>query len=307
MENQTSTRWRLPIELLGAAAGLAGLVYATGATTLWLRYATTDFPADLALSLTARERIVAIGFRILFTWAAGVSTTILVVTWLSRQASVRSAASSLRRRSRRVPILRSIRGRAAWTAVAMLAIVGSAFVTWSLLTTALVGVIAVTFFRKYGLPELSTDLPEHRAWWRLGVFITGAAAVLGIGWQLQVNLTYDHAKLYFKQPQRDWPQVTDAIYVGQANGAYYVAPRLEPGGPFDRSLVAVPANTLERFELLPDDQTLCTGVPRPIVSAGRVAENLWDTVRQHLSRTGQQVSPPSLPPPFTGHGRCPDP
>jgi hypothetical protein len=51
------------LAVVGAAAGLAAVVYFIGATTLWLALRSTDYSPDAAIEHQSRSQIIAVGLR----------------------------------------------------------------------------------------------------------------------------------------------------------------------------------------------------------------------------------------------------
>src|SRR5918995_3361574 len=97
---ETERPFRLgPSELLQALAGVAGfgaLAYGVGAAIMWLRFATTGFPADVALGAVPQTRLVVLGARSLLIWGVLVLAILgltLVAPKLRRRAGMLIARS----------------------------------------------------------------------------------------------------------------------------------------------------------------------------------------------------------------------
>ena len=244
---------------------------------MWLRYATTGFPADLALTAVPQTRLVVLGSQSLLIWGLlGLAAVglILILPTPSRT----------------------------WKRIAILlgsaAVLATAFVTWSAfaVTVALfASFVFANWFRGRSSP----------ARWPLVLFIASVSAFVSIGWQLQINLPYDHAEMRLKA-EPPGPG-SDGIYFGEYQGSIYFSRREEqPSRAFERTIGVYPKETVATLRILPDKQTLCTRVPDPVTSLRRALGDLGDIVDQHLSETGQRAPEPEPNP--TGplpQGVCP--
>jgi hypothetical protein len=292
-----------PGELLQILAGLAGfgaLAYGVGAAIMWIRFATTGFPADVGLATVPQARLVALGARSLLVWSALVLAAVGITVAISKLLQRRRGAPGVEEAQ---GISRRLGGRALLigTLVGAAVAIGAAFVTWSAFTIAL-ALLATFWFVHWYRPLQAAMDPAPR--WPLVLFIALTSAAISIGWQLQVNLPYDHAILRLKHEPRD-PRTGevhhDGIYFGEAQGSVYFSPRVdrrvpEEGPPsslaFERSIGVYPKEKIATLEILPEEQTLCTEVPRPASSFGRAVDDAIAIIDQHLSETGQR--PPEI-------------
>jgi hypothetical protein len=264
------------LQIFGAIAGSAVLVYVVGATLMWLRFATTGFPADSALAAVPRERLVTLGLRSIGTWLLVVGLILLGVIAVTHLIARTDENSFARRVSARV--LQRLSGPTGWV-LALTAAVLSAFVTWSLLTLVVAAIASIAFARWY---HRQADASR----WLVAAFVAGLTAIVSVGWQLQINLPYDHAQ--FRLEGEPLGGTRDAIYFGTLDGAVYIVPREpEPSKAFIRGIAVVPQDQLANFRILEDDQTLCTLVPPPATAAWRGIERAFDAIEQHLRTTGQ--------------------
>ena len=131
--------------------------------------------------------------------------------------------------------------------------------------------------------------------WPLVVFVAAVSALASIGWQLQINLPYDHAEMLLKGEPAN--SARDGIYFGESQGSVYFSPReAEPSRAFTRSIGVYPKEEIETLSILPGDQTLCTRVADPATSLWRGLEDLGEILEQHLSETGQRDPEPEEEP-----------
>jgi hypothetical protein len=293
------------IQILGAFAGFGALVYGVGFAIEWLRYATTGFNADEAMVAVDRSRLIALGFR----WVVGWGVAVIFLMCLAH--IVATIAGTLRPAGKR-------QSPKLWFSIKVLLaglIVGAALLTWSALTIA-IDLAAVAFFMRWylrapteaagepaspggptdvaGEPSPSIGEPSHQSaptyvgrrgsLSRLVIFVALLSALSAIGWQLEINLPYDHATFNVKGEQ------LDGIYFGQSEGDVFVAVRPAHSNVFLRAISIFPASELSQLQIRPQVQTLCTRVDRPSVTAGHEVSKLWDLIQQHLSRTGQPAS-----------------
>jgi hypothetical protein len=292
-DDKPETNWDQAVRRVAALAGFAGLAYGVGAVELWLRFATTGFPADLALSAEPRARVAIIGFRTLVTWCAITLVLLGVVELVSR--ALRRWGPEGNKTAVLTPTARG------WLlALAAVAIVASAFTTWSVLTFV-AGVTALA----YGYGAFRKRYPSGRPLTPILAFIAVLSAVASIGWQLQVNLEYDAAKVTVKGKP---PAV--GIFFGTDDGNAYLALRTtseKREGHFARDISVIPTSQIQSLQLRHGGQTLCTDVRRPTVSVIRVAQRVGRLVRQHLRQLGTPVATPTPTPTVTPvpAGRCP--
>jgi hypothetical protein len=283
------------LQVFGAVAGAAVLVYVVGATLMWLRFQTTGFPADLALAAVPRERLVTLGLRSIGAWLVVVAIVlggVHVVHRLFRRNNGDGGGRTDRLADRRATRLMG------WV-LAIAAIVASAFLTWSALTVVLAVIAGVVFARWY-------RRRVERSRWLVAAFVAILTAFVSIGWQLQINLRYDHAQFRLKGEPASGTR--DAIYFGDEGGAVYLAPREpEPSKAFIRGIAIVPREDIANLRLLPGYQTLCTKVAPPATAAWRAVETLGDLVEQHLRKTGQPdpTEPEPQPDEPLAPGECP--
>jgi hypothetical protein len=99
-----NTAWPIFLQVLGAVAGIASLVYLTGAAIMWLRFYSMGLEPDRAASLVPREIAFAIGLRTLLKWGAVAALLIVAFpflgAFLERPArAIRSRSAPARRRA----------------------------------------------------------------------------------------------------------------------------------------------------------------------------------------------------------------
>lgn len=269
------------LKFAGPIAGFGALSYGVGAAIVWLRYATTGFNADLALSVASRGQVIFLGFRWLTGWTLGV---LLATAALSR---LRRGVES------HFPEAKRFRWVALFTVGVILVV--SALFTWSAFTAAFDLAAVVVFLTWRGDSE---RLISHTL-----LFAALLGAVSAVGWQLEINLPYD--KVRFELQGQSTPY--DGIYFGESDGYFYIAPRANDRGPFSREINVYPASQLIDLRLVPKPQTLCTLVDRPSVVFVHELNDLWATIKQHLRRTGQPAPPVQIRRPTQTHpeGYCP--
>ena len=147
-----------------------------------------------------------------------------------------------------------------------------------------------------------SDVPARRTVWQLATFVAVLSAVSAIGWQLEINLPYDRATFLLTGQTQRW----DGVYFGEFDGNVYVARRPAGNDAFYRSISIYSPSEIQDLRIQPGVQTLCTQVHRPSVTFVNAATHVWDTVVQHLRRTGQPVTrPPQQPQPNLPDGQCP--
>jgi hypothetical protein len=277
------------LRTLGAVAGLAGLVYVVGATMMWLRFRTTGFNADVALSVVSRDRLVALGFRTLATWSLIVALGTVLCFKVANRVAERMAAGDSRR-----PHLVAL-------LLAGAAVVGAAFVTWGVFTLVVAGVVTVFFVRWYcrWLADNRRRGVTRGLRWPAVLFVALVAALASIGWQLEVNLPYDHAHFQMK----GLAQGRDAIYFGQSDGNVYMAPRVTTA--FSRDVTVYPRENVASLALLHGTQTLCTRVAPPASAAWSGVRSLWAQIQQRLRKTGQPNRPGRKTVVVLPRGKCP--
>jgi hypothetical protein len=300
---ETERSFRLgPSELLQVLAGVAGfgaLAYGVGAAIMWLRFATTGFPADVALGAVPQTRLVVLGARSLMIWGLLVLAILglaLIAPTLRRRArmlTTRSQGSSEREEFGDALADRPVTHRhLVWPLVGVAAVIGAAFVTWSAFTIAAALLATIVFARWYRQKQTASSRPGR---WPLVVFVAAVSALVSIGWQLQINLPYDHAEVLLKREPAS--SVRDGIYFGESQGSVYFSPREdEPSRAFTRSIGVYPKEEIETLEILPGDQTLCSRVADPATSLWRGLEDLAEIVDQHLSETGEREPEPEEEP-----------
>jgi hypothetical protein len=288
--------WDQAIQLVGALAGFAALGYAVGATELWMRFATTGFPADVALAVVSRERILVIGFRSLLTWCVISALLLAGVVFLRRRGGQMVPPTF------RAALARTTHGHGGRLAIAFgsALLVASAFLTWSAFTVVGSVLACVIFYRFYCRRYRAPPRP----WFPVLLFIAVLSAIASIGWQLQVNLTYDSALITLKGERVG----RMGIYFGTDGSMLYASRRVTPDaqrGRFSRKISVIRLDDVRSVSLLEDGQTLCTNVPSPAQSLRRALHRLDRLVRQHLRPRGTpdpivHAQPRKVPP-----GQCP--
>jgi hypothetical protein len=273
--------------IIGAVAGLGAVVYGVGLAVMYLRFATAGFNADVALTAVPRQQIIDVGARYLVVWVILVTGLIGLLRGASRLSFPARWAFAWKSETPN-----AARRRTLVRFVPALALIGAAFVTWSALTVVALVIATVEFFgwyrRRYG---------GRRPLSPVVIFVVLASALASIGWQLEINLPYQRA--YFTlakggagaNPIYSDTGEDDAIYFGEVDGEVYLAPRERPKfNTYTRDIIGYPRADLSELRLVPQTQTLCTSVPRPIVSFLHLFRRADQVVRQHLRRTGQPAS-----------------
>jgi hypothetical protein len=88
--DKPKTPWDRLIELAGATAGLAALLYFVGAATLWLRLKVAGYPQEVALEHTSSVRLVALGLQgTLVVIAIALPVALVVVGYLALRDRIR--------------------------------------------------------------------------------------------------------------------------------------------------------------------------------------------------------------------------
>jgi hypothetical protein len=276
------------IQILGSLAGFGALIYGVGCAILWIRYQTTGFNADEALSVASKGQIVFLGFRWIAGWAAIVIVLTVVLMHVRRNASRLRAAEF-------------ITARLIVGAEVGLVLAAFVFSTWSALTLA-VDLLAITLFIAWAELRHPDAPPRPHTLPRTVVFVAVLATFSAIGWQLEVNLPYVAAQYQVAGQSTRY----DGIYFGESDGDFYIAERPGRTGQFFRAITVYPANTVNGLMIRPGTRTLCTRVTRPLVAAGDLISDAWHAVEQHFRRTGQpntttansSTSGPAPPPGF---------
>ena len=173
------------IQILGSLAGFGALTYGVGCAILWLRYQTTGFNADEALSVAPRGQIIFLGFRWIMGWALFVAALTALLVWVRAHALKVPGAKFLN----------------AWIIVAaesILVVVAFLFSTWSALTLA-IDLLAITVFISWdelrGRRANRSQQPGESSastvrTWRVGrtaIFVALIATFSAIGWQLEIK------------------------------------------------------------------------------------------------------------------------
>ena len=269
------------IQILGSLAGFGALTYGVGCAILWLRYQTTGFNADEALSVAPRGQIIFLGFRWIMGWALFVAALTALLVWVRAHAL-------------KVPGARFLNAWIIVAAESILVVVAFLFSTWSALTLA-IDLLAITVFISWdelrGRRANRSQQPGESSastvrTWRVGrtaIFVALIATFSAIGWQLEINLPYV-AVQYRVVGQ---PTNYDGIYFGEVDGNFYIAQRPGRTGEFFRAISVYPAATVQSLMIRPGTRTLCTRVNRPLIAFGNFISRAWDAVEQHLRRTGQ--------------------
>lgn len=170
--------WQEALQLASAVAGFAVFAYGVGAAIMWIRFWSTGFPADLALAAVPRERLAVLGLRSLLGWLILFAIIGVVLVVIQRAVARHSQplhtaedSTAQDARARR----NNLKARTkAGVIAATLAMVISAFITWSLFTTVLTLVGAAVFTHWY--KRRYRDAPEAPRW-PLVVFV-----VLVLSW-----------------------------------------------------------------------------------------------------------------------------
>jgi hypothetical protein len=291
------------LQILGALAGFGALIYAVGAAVTWIRFATTGFNADQALTAVARGQLIVTGFRWLVSWMLVVSILVLVADRVARL--VRDGNGAGARAWAAI-------GSSKWLTAGLVAMdVAAAFATWSVFTAAIAVSATALFMRWYllpgkGLRESISPPPavtaQKRTLGQLVTFVALLAAVSAIGWQLEINLPYDRAIFQVKGQHDQW----DGIYFGELDGNFYIARRQPGNSAFYRSVSIYQSGEIQDLRVQPGMQTLCTRVNRPEVALRHAAGHVWQVLAQHLRRTGQPAKqPPQQLQPNLPDGQCP--
>lgn len=284
------------LALLAPLAGFGALSYGVGAAIMWLRFATTGFNADEALSVVPHDRVIFLGFRWLIAWALAVGLLALALGRLRRLIA-----------GGRFSPLRSSAFGIALALVLTVLVVASAFKTWSAFTIAC-DLAATTAFvcwdRVRGRLRLvvsgirsaspvssnrSSSKASQRGSGATLLFVSIVGALSAIGWQLEINLPYD--KVHFEIVGQKIHY--DGIYFGETDGNFYIAPRPDEQGQFFRAIYVYPSAQLRDLSIAPKPQTLCTRVDRPSIAFVHELGQLWATIQQHLRRTGQPARHPA--------------
>ena len=274
--------------IVGGVAGLGAVVYGVGLAVMYLRFATAGFNASVALTAVPRQELIDTGARYLLVWVLLVSALIVL---LRRTVRISRLARWVAVWQSETPKAAGLRTLARVASVLLL--IGAAFVTWSALTLAALVIATVGFStwyrRRYEVRQPLSPVV---------IFVVIASAFASIGWQLEINLPYQRA--YFTlakgglgaNPIYSDTRENDAIYFGEVDGEVYLAPRERPkSNTFTRDIIVYPRADLSELRLVPQAQTLCTSVPRPIVSFLHLLRRADQLVRQHLRRTGQPALP----------------